>query len=56
MATNHLTSTSFAYVECDIPEGQTLDEWRRERAAARRAERPARRLLRLPRLRLRWAS
>ena len=22
---------SFRYVECDIPEGMTLDEWRRSR-------------------------
>jgi hypothetical protein len=32
-----LQATSFAYVECDLSEGQTLAEWRRERAAARRA-------------------
>ena len=30
------------YVECDVPPGQTLAEWRRERAAA--AKRPASRL------------
>jgi hypothetical protein len=49
-----LTATSIAYVDCDIPDGQTLVEWRRELDAARRAERPARRrsprLPRLPRL------
>lgn len=44
------TSTSFAYVECDVPEGQTLVEWRLELDAARRAERDANRTLRLPRL------
>lgn len=37
-----LQATSFAYVECDLPEGQTLTEWRRERAAARRAAQPRR--------------
>lgn len=42
------SSTAFAYIECDIPAEQTLVEWRRERDAARRAERPARRLLRIP--------
>ena len=30
---------SFNYVECDIPEGVTLDEWRRRRCTAH-AERP----------------
>jgi hypothetical protein len=50
-------STSFAYIDCDIPDGQTLVEWRRDRVAARRAERPVRRTFRLPRLRpLRWAT
>jgi hypothetical protein len=24
------------YVECDVPPGQTLSEWRRERAAVKR--------------------
>jgi hypothetical protein len=42
-----MSSTSFAYVECDIPEGQTLVEWRRELEAARAAARPARRRVRL---------
>jgi hypothetical protein len=44
------TSTSFAYIQCDIPEGQTLVEWRLELDAARRAERDARRTFRMPRL------
>lgn len=34
---------SFAYVACDVPPGQTLVEWRREREATLRAERAARR-------------
>jgi len=38
---------SINYVECDIPEGQTLVEWRRELNAARRAAQPPRRRLRL---------
>jgi len=51
------SSTSFAYIDCDIPDGQTLVEWRRDRNAARRAERRVRRTFRLPRLRpLRWAT
>jgi hypothetical protein len=41
------TSTSFSYVESDIPAEQTLVEWRREREAQRAAERPSRRGLRL---------
>ena len=40
-----MSSTSFAYIECDIPEGQTLVEWRRDLEAARAAARPARRRL-----------
>jgi hypothetical protein len=43
-----LARTSIAYVESDIPSGQTLVEWRLERDAARRAERRVRR--RRPRL------
>ncbi len=45
-----LDSTSFCYVASDVPDGQTLAEWRRDRDAARRAERRARRSLRLPHL------
>ena len=45
-----LIPTSVAYVESDIPAGQTLVEWRRELDAARRAERRTRRAFRLPRL------
>ena len=44
-----LQATSFAYVECDVPEGQTLTQWRRERAAARRAAQPPRRRFRFAR-------
>jgi hypothetical protein len=57
-----LARMSIAYVECDIPEGQTLVEWRLEQDAARRAERRVRRrrprllpaVPRLPRLRPAW--
>ena len=60
-----LTLTSVAYVDSDIPAGQTLVEWRRELDAARReldaAQRAARRvrrrsfgLPRLPLLRPAW--
>ncbi len=34
---DELDSYSFAYVECDIPPGMTIAEWRAQRAA----ERPA---------------
>jgi hypothetical protein len=34
--------TDIHYVECDVPPGQTLVQWRRERAAA--ARRPPSRL------------
>ena len=48
-----LSPTPFAYIQADVPAGQTLIEWRRERTAAKRA---ARRPLRLgflfPRLRV----
>jgi len=37
---------SFQYVECDIPEGITLDRWRAERVDSSR-----RRVVRLPLLR-----
>ncbi|HEY0344515.1 MAG TPA: hypothetical protein VGC59_07700 [Solirubrobacteraceae bacterium] len=46
-----LAPTSVAYVDSDIPEGQTLVEWRVELDAARRAQRHVpRRTLRVPRL------
>ena len=47
-----LAATSVAYVDSDIPEGQTLVEWRAELDAARRAQRrrDPRRTLRVPRL------
>ncbi|HEV2786506.1 MAG TPA: hypothetical protein VGV67_08975 [Solirubrobacteraceae bacterium] len=50
------SSTAFLYVEADVPAGQTLVEWRRERHLARQAAR-ARRSFRLPfPRRLRWAT
>ena len=56
-----LASTSVAYVDSDIPEGQTLVEWRAELNAARRAQgRISRRTRRVPHhprpplLRLAW--
>ena len=45
------TQMSLNYVECDVPGEQTLSDWRRELDAAGRAERRARRLFWLPRLR-----
>jgi hypothetical protein len=30
-------ASAFAYVQCDVPLGMRLDEWRRERNRARRA-------------------
>jgi hypothetical protein len=41
--------TGMNYIECDVPDGMVLTEWRRKRAAARRKVR------RTPRLRLRLA-
>ena len=35
MSTTLPTETSFLYVDSDVPPGQTLREWRRERAEAR---------------------
>jgi hypothetical protein len=46
MTTHAPSSTSFLYIECDIPAEQTLLEWRRERDAAREAARRPRRSLR----------
>jgi hypothetical protein len=34
-----MASTSFLYVESDVPDGMTLTEWRRERIA--QTERPS---------------
>lgn len=45
------THIAFAYVDCDVPAGQTLLDWQRDALAARRAARRARRRFRLPRLR-----
>lgn len=41
-----LQARSFAYIDCDVPAGQTLREWRREREATRRAAQPPRRRFR----------
>ena len=30
------TAAPFVYVDCDVPEGQTLTEWRHARTPARR--------------------
>jgi hypothetical protein len=46
-----LTPQSFLYVDTDVPVGQTLVGWRRDRDAARRPSR--RRFSWLPNLRLR---
>jgi hypothetical protein len=51
-----LAHTSFAYVDSDVPAGLSLGEWRRQRDAARRAERRARRRFRTPRLRPAWST
>lgn len=57
MTTSTPSSTSFAYIDCDVPAEQTLADWRRDRDAARRAQRRPRRALRLSRMpRLRWAT
>jgi hypothetical protein len=42
--------TSFVYESCDVPEGQTLDEWRRARS---RRDAPRRRRMWLRLLRSR---
>ena len=40
-------TTPHIYIDCDIPEGMTLCEWRRSQCAGRRARRPFwRRLIR----------
>ncbi|CAA9553070.1 MAG: hypothetical protein AVDCRST_MAG79-2853 [uncultured Thermoleophilia bacterium] len=56
MTSTALPSTCFSSIACDVPERQTLGEWRRDRDAARRAERRARRIFRLPTLRPRWCT
>jgi hypothetical protein len=38
-STPHTTSTPFMYIECDLPEGVTLAEWRKARHADRRPKR-----------------
>jgi hypothetical protein len=35
-------ATKIHYVECDVPPGVTLADWRRERAAAAAPSRPSR--------------
>jgi hypothetical protein len=58
-STNLFSSTAFMYVNCDVPEGMTLREWRRAREDARREQRRVHRTRRaaayLPRLRGRFA-
>ena len=39
MSTTFPTDQSFNYVDSDVPPGQTLREWRRDRERARRDER-----------------
>ena len=53
-----LTATSFAYIDCDLHEDQTLVAWRLERDAARAAaRRDRRRRFSRPRLLpMRWAT
>jgi hypothetical protein len=34
-----LAATPLIYVECDVPEGMTLDDWRRTRSAPARRRR-----------------
>jgi hypothetical protein len=40
--------TGMNYIECDVPEGMVLTEWRRARGTSRRRRR-------VPRMRLRFA-
>ena len=47
---------AFAYEHTDIPPGQTLTEWRRQRAATARAAKAARRAARRKQLRALVAS
>lgn len=47
---------AFAYEHTDIPPGQTLTEWRRQRAAAARAAKATRRAARRKQLRATVAS
>ena len=49
MTSTALAATAFMYIDADVSDGQTLLGWRREREAARRAERYERRFLRFPR-------
>jgi muconolactone delta-isomerase len=51
--TDHLERQSVVSMECTIPDGMTIQQWRRQRAAARSR---ARRLLRGPTSRLRRAA
>jgi hypothetical protein len=50
MPSTTLTPTPFVYVTTDVPAGQSLLDWRRDRVAAARKPR------RFPRLRLRPAD
>ena len=57
ITSSDLLATSFAYIDCDVAEGQTLSDWRRERDAARRAAQAPRRRFRFARpAPMRWAS
>ena len=49
MTSTRFSPTPFAYIECDVPAGQTLVAWRRERDAARSSR--SRRRSWLPRIR-----
>jgi hypothetical protein len=55
MTSNAPSPHSFSYIDCDVPAGKTLTEWRREREAARRAERPRHRTWLIAPRRLRWS-
>jgi hypothetical protein len=56
MTSSAPSSTSFAYIQCDVPAEQTLVEWRRDRDAARAAERAVRRTMRQRLWPARWPS
>ena len=45
-----MASTSFLYVEIDVPDGMTLTQWRRDRVV-KSERRSARRLFRRPAVR-----
>jgi hypothetical protein len=51
--TSPLPPTAFLYVDTDVPEGQTLDAWRRSHTAPRHPRGRLRRHLHLPAVRAR---